>query len=1046
MNKPASPLRQSATPRQPRAARRPRPLPLCLAIAALCSAGLAAAADLTWKGGAVSGGLSGRMSVGQNWNQNTQPAAGDILHFGSSAFTTVVHDLSYRVYNQISFETGASAYTLQGVGNNIGLTNGIVNKSSNVQVFDWGSTAGFVISANQTWDGGTAGMSITGGMDQQHDLTLSNKVAYKQLAATAIGYAANSTVSLTINSGSSHSTGTEVIVGGVSPSSSGIINVHDKDSSFIVGTDLKLGDVGTGTLLIDTGASASSKNLYMGKNGSGALTVAGVGSSFSTGSTILYNGSASISAGGKFTGSGNFGIRGANSDASVTVKDASSLFKVDQGLYIGNVGNGLLQISNGAGADIGNGLFIGEAGSDGFGVLEVNGLGSRMTTNSAYANAGLLNISMGAVFQVKNQMSIGQLGDASFVASVGGSGSILSVAHLLDVGSAGAGRLDVLSGGLVDAGQLVIGNLGAVNLQGGTLRVGSLGLGGALNWESGTLNFSGNIKSSDIAFLGGAPLITAGKTLKGDGEIRVSPGYSLGLGGGNLQALSFVIDAQGAATVSSFSNLSAANISNQGSLTLAGGRIEGALLNNAEMLGSGTIAGTGGFRNNGYFEQTGFLELANSGSNENIGSWNIQKGKTLTLRDTALTNRGSMNFDSAKIDAAGAKGGSFVNAAGGTITGNGLFSVPFQNDGRLIVQGGTFALTYELKNSGQLLLNSIDASVTGSTVTNSGRIEGLGQISSSINNLGTINAKGGTLTLSSMLSNTGSGIVSASRDATIFAAKGMTPNAGKIQLSGGTLDNGGFALTNDLGGSISGYGDIRSGMLSNKGLVLMSGGVSAVYSDVQALAASQIILSGNSNTTFYGKVEVKKDAELRVSEGSVATFAAEVKQRGGANINGDGKMFYEGGLSVGNSPGYGYIQGQVTFSASNFYEAEIGGTHACTAERCDEGSPLVDSSYDKLVVGGKFKLGGKLVLTSWNGFEAQAGQSFDLLDWGSVSGSFNTIDATGFKLAAGTQLDYSQLYTTGEVWVTAVPEPRSYALMLAGLGLLAWRKRFGASA
>ncbi|MFN5513053.1 MAG: PEP-CTERM sorting domain-containing protein, partial [Burkholderiales bacterium] len=86
-------------------------------------------------------------------------------------------------------------------------------------------------------------------------------------------------------------------------------------------------------------------------------------------------------------------------------------------------------------------------------------------------------------------------------------------------------------------------------------------------------------------------------------------------------------------------------------------------------------------------------------------------------------------------------------------------------------------------------------------------------------------------------------------------------------------------------------------------------------------------------------------------------------------------------------------------------------------------------------------LGGKLVLTSWNGFVAQAGQSFDLLDWGTTSGVFKSIDASGFMLAAGTQLDYSQLYSSGTISVTAVPEPESYLMLLAGLGLLAWRRR-----
>jgi hypothetical protein len=80
-----------------------------------------------------------------------------------------------------------------------------------------------------------------------------------------------------------------------------------------------------------------------------------------------------------------------------------------------------------------------------------------------------------------------------------------------------------------------------------------------------------------------------------------------------------------------------------------------------------------------------------------------------------------------------------------------------------------------------------------------------------------------------------------------------------------------------------------------------------------------------------------------------------------------------------------------------------------------------------------------LKLASWNGFVAQAGQSFDLLDWGSESGTFGTIDASDLTLAAGTQLDYSKLYTSGEILVTsitAVPEPESWAMLLAGLGLV----------
>ncbi|WP_414858790.1 PEP-CTERM sorting domain-containing protein, partial [Paucibacter sp. TC2R-5] len=207
-------------------------------------------------------------------------------------------------------------------------------------------------------------------------------------------------------------------------------------------------------------------------------------------------------------------------------------------------------------------------------------------------------------------------------------------------------------------------------------------------------------------------------------------------------------------------------------------------------------------------------------------------------------------------------------------------------------------------------------------------------------------------------------------------------------------------------------------------------------------AASQIILSGNSNSTFYGNVDVQNGAELRVSTGSVATFFGTVQQRTGAKFSGAGAKRFEGTLTVGASPGLGSDEGDVEFGDSSTYLAEIGGITACTL-RCGSDEAFKNSSFDKYIVAGNLSLNGTLKLTSWNGFVAQKGQSFDLLDWGTLTGTFADIDATGFKLAAGTQLDYSQLYTSGEIRVMAapVPEPETYALLLAGLGLLAWRRR-----
>lgn len=942
MNKQASPIRHSAKPARHTA----RPLPLCLAIAALCSAGLADATDLTWKGGKTNGidSLTGRMSVGTNWSPNAQPVEGDILHFGTSNYTTVVNDLGYRTYKQISFETGASAFTLQGASNNIALTNGIVNHSSNVQTLDWGTTAGFVISADQTWDGGTAGLIITGGMDQQNDLTLINKASYRSLASNhAIGNGTTANAVLTIRSGSSVLNGNETSLGR-GDGRSGTVIVQDVGSSFATNTKLLVGDGGDGWLQIMAGASARSAELTMGRPSGG-----------------------------------------------------------------------------------------------GFGVVELTGTGSSLQTNTAWGGAGLLNIANGAKVQVAAGMTIGDQAGSSFAVGVGGGGALLSVAGKLLLSDKGYGRLDIQADGVVEAAQLVVAKGSIVNLQGGMLRIGLGGVAGTFVWESGTLNFTGDYALGD--FLGHDMVVSAGQILKGDTRIRVGAGDSLALAGGKLQANAFRIDTNGAATVGRYSSLAATSLANYGRLMLDGGSVSGALLNAGYMTGSGSFLanlGNGGFTNSGRFDQGDYVELANAGSNINTGVWTLTPGAALQLKSSNLSNHGLMTLAGATIGAVDGAS-KLVNESGGTISGNGVISTSFSNQGSLIVDGGKFAVEKNFANGGQILLSSAIANLSGGAIDNTGRIEGLGQIGNAITNQGFVSAKGGTLTLAAGLSN--SGTLTVGRDATLRLTQGLQPNTGKIQLAGGAFDNNGKALINQAGGVISGYGEVRSGPLTNNGLVLLSGGVSALYSEVVANADSQIILSGNSNTTFYGKVEVKDGAELRVSEGSVATFAAEVKQRNGADVNGDGKMFFEGGLSIGNSPGYGYIQGSVSFASSNVYTAEIGGIHACTTLSCAADAALVNDSFDKLSVGGNLKLGGKLVLTSWNGFVAQAGQSFDLLDWGTTNGVFKSIDAAGFMLAAGTRLDYSQLYSSGTISVTAVPEPESYALMLAGLGLLAWRRR-----
>jgi hypothetical protein len=208
-----------------------------------------------------------------------------------------------------------------------------------------------------------------------------------------------------------------------------------------------------------------------------------------------------------------------------------------------------------------------------------------------------------------------------------------------------------------------------------------------------------------------------------------------------------------------------------------------------------------------------------------------------------------------------------------------------------------------------------------------------------------------------------------------------------------------------------------------------------VFGAVTTSSGGKMILSGNSNTTFYDAVDIRSGGELKVSTGSTATFFGLVNQRTGSTFSGQGTKFYEGGLAVGASPGHGVDEGDVSLGGGNTYYEDIGGPTACT-DACEFDATLKNSAFDTYSVNGHLSFGGTLTLASWNGFEVQAGQSFDLFDWGSASGHFDAIDSSGLLLAGGTTLDSSRLYIDGTISVRAVPEPATWIAMLIGLGIL----------
>jgi probable HAF family extracellular repeat protein len=394
-------------------------------------------------------------------------------------------------------------------------------------------------------------------------------------------------------------------------------------------------------------------------------------------------------------------------------------------------------------------------------------------------------------------------------------------------------------------------------------------------------------------------------------------------------------------------------------------------------------------------------------------------------------------------DGTGNNGIATLALAGATLTvvdSTGVYTTINANG----VLTGDGTLNGYVRNSGTV--NAVNLTLPGGMV-NYGTVTGNGRLNTTLNNVnsGLLRAGAGQVLMLSGSSHQNSAAVEV-RSGGELQVSGAFTNVGNTSAAL-VVDNSTARFTN---GFFNNFGKISlfnatavfSTGLANGGQLQIGFGGANIFGPVTNYPTGKIIVSGNSNTTFNDKVEVQSGGELRVSTGSVATFFGQVFQRTGALFTGTGTKFYEGGLTIGGSPGLAVDGGDVNFGAGNVFMVDIGGTTPCTAD-CATNEALKNSSYDKYVVTGHLGLGGTLKLGSWNGFTPQAGQSFDLLDWGSASGSFDSIDASALLLPAGLGLDTSHLALDGSVSVVAVPEPETWALMLAGMGLGGWAKRRG---
>ena len=244
-------------------------------------------------------------------------------------------------------------------------------------------------------------------------------------------------------------------------------------------------------------------------------------------------------------------------------------------------------------------------------------------------------------------------------------------------------------------------------------------------------------------------------------------------------------------------------------------------------------------------------------------------------------------------------------------------------------------------------------------------------------------------------------------------------------------------------GDISGAGGINK---TGAGRLIITS--QAAYTGKTTVSAGTFALQGTASLAS-GWIEVQSGSQFDVSALASTPVLTEKTLSGEGTITGhitlgQDALLKPGASSLANdSATAGNLVGMLTFAD------DLTLTDNATAHFQISGA----TTYDNLDVLGQFSAGNSTqLIVQWLGYEGLEGDSFDLLDWASVTwGSVYENEATLLtRLVLPTLTDTNLGWDTGTfladgvIRVAAVPEPTSGLLLAAGLAtLLLKRQRRG---
>jgi T5SS/PEP-CTERM-associated repeat protein len=962
-------------------------------------------AQFIWTGSSVT---SGSVLDGTNWQSGTPvgTAGTETLQFGDvvGAQTGIVFP-GTTAFQDLTFVTGTSRpfYTVSGTG-----TSPVLILDGNITV-QTGAGVNFDPSLVLSLAAGGHTVDVAG----------PTVVQFNGLIGGSGSLIATGTGTVQLGGNNNYTGGTTVDLGGTLAVLGASARINHSGADLTVGAN----GASTSTLAISAGGQVSVNNGWIGTGAgtaSGLVTLDGAGSSL-TSVNFLYlgdtgNGSLSVTNGATVTSS--FFTLGNNAGATghLHLDGPGTQLNSSLNIFVGEAGQGDMTITNGAKV---TGYYsdIGDA-STGSGTLTVDGAGSQWNqtnTTVGVAGTGVLNITNGAVATTTAYANIGQSLGSNGTVTVDGVGSQWNNASFMRIGDGGNGTVHISNHGTVSGGEITIGDS-----SGGTGTVTVDGAGSSLTTDN---NLYVGYDGTGVLIIGNGG--SASALLNGIvGEANAGSASVDGAGSSwNNAASLYIGDA-------AMGNLS---ITNGGSSTNTNTYVG----NNAGGIGGLTISGAGSVLNNsGQFYigllGTGVASIINGGhAIDNVGSIGNNAGSgsgTVTVDGVGSVwdNTTNLHVGDSTTGILNITGGGVVNSQDGYLA---TFSTGFGSvdiDGAGSAWNVIGALYVGYVGNGVFLLNNHGAVNVGG---GNGTIY-LGYSSGATGQLtiGSGGGPGGVVDAAAITTLTGTGTVTFSTgtdsSSPYYLTKDGTSGGTPVVISGPTV------VTQFSGYNVLNGNNTYTGGTVLAGGTLVAGSNNALGTGAVTFTGTPSVLNVASGVTLSNPLSLPFGGTLAGN----GTFATAITAGAGVILapgNSPGTLTFANGLTLA---GGGALNFQVQLAggtAGSGYDLVIvsGGVLNLTA---NSSLPFTLNlqSLDGTGAPGNVSDFNSSLAYSWMIFNAPGGIT-------GFSPSDFVIDTSGFtNNPAISGFFVTQSGNSIVLDFAPVPEPSTYALLFAGLGLV----------